>query len=70
MSGRPEPEQTPEHAPEPEAAKGRGAERIVFDDPLSRQTSDDTDEGWGERRARSADDSLDWYLREKPPHHG
>lgn len=78
MSGQAGPEQAPEPEagretgtePAPEPAKGRGAERIVFDDPLGRQTSDDTDEGWGERRARSADDSLEWYLREKPPHHG
>lgn len=48
----------------------RKAERLVFDDPLSRQTADDTDEGWGERREPARDDALEWYLRERPPHHG
>ncbi|MGA5703896.1 hypothetical protein [Peterkaempfera bronchialis] len=44
---------------------------LVFDDPLDRQTSDDTDTGWGEAPAgTSGGRDLDWYLSQKPPHHG
>ncbi len=44
--------------------------RLVFDDPLDQQSSDDTDRGWGERPAAggSAAD-LARFLDEKPPHH-
>ncbi|WP_328386279.1 hypothetical protein OHS81_21380 [Streptomyces sp. NBC_00400] len=50
-------------APEPAA-------RLIFDDPLNQQSSDDTDRGWGERpdRGDSAAD-LARFLDEKPPHH-
>ncbi|MFI6350632.1 hypothetical protein [Streptomyces sp. NPDC050560] len=43
---------------------------IVFDDPLTRRSSDDTDHGWGERSA-SGDAAADLarFLDEKPPHH-
>ncbi|WP_037573589.1 hypothetical protein [Phaeacidiphilus oryzae] len=55
----------------PQSGDGRRAERIVFDDPLSAVSADDTDRGWGERPSSAGrDDSLDWYLRERPPHHG
>lgn len=49
----------------PEPAAGG----LVFDDPLDRPTSDDTDEGWGERRDGADRGDLDRFLREKPPHH-
>jgi hypothetical protein len=42
---------------------------LVFDDPLAQQTSDDTDEGWGERRDGGGTADLDRFLSEKPPHH-
>ncbi|MEU9577283.1 hypothetical protein [Streptomyces chilikensis] len=43
---------------------------LVFDDPLDRQTSDDTDRGWGERpRGEDAAADLRRFLDEKPPHH-
>ncbi|WP_381797403.1 hypothetical protein [Streptomyces niveus] len=44
---------------------------LVFDDPLDRQSSDDTDAGWGERRTTSGDSAADLarFLDEKPPHH-
>ncbi|MFD3922921.1 hypothetical protein [Streptomyces sp. NPDC058595] len=44
---------------------------LVFDDPLDRQSSDDTDSGWGERPATSGDSAADLarFLDEKPPHH-
>lgn len=54
-------------SPEPAAPAA-----LVFDDPLDqyRQSSDDTDRGWGERPAgdTSAAD-LKRFLDEKPPHH-
>jgi hypothetical protein len=34
---------------------------------LPEQTSDDTDEAWGETPDR---DDVERYLRERPPHHG
>lgn len=44
---------------------------LVFDDPLDRQSSDDTDTGWGETSAGSSGGrDLQWYLNERPPHHG
>ncbi|MEV4613895.1 hypothetical protein AB0K43_15045 [Kitasatospora sp. NPDC049258] len=45
---------------------------LVFGDPLDRQTSDDTDQGWGERPrgGESGGHGLDWYLSQRPPHHG
>ncbi|MER6913227.1 hypothetical protein ABT354_16285 [Streptomyces sp. NPDC000594] len=66
MSSAPAPgprdaEPSPENAPRP---------RIVFDDPLDRPSSDDTDQGWGERPATGGGaDDLARFLDEKPPHH-
>jgi hypothetical protein len=39
---------------------------------LPEQTSDDLDTGWGddERAAEAAERDDEWYLRERPPHHG
>ncbi|MER8095936.1 hypothetical protein [Streptomyces goshikiensis] len=57
--------------PKPGAApQPRPKPRLVFDDPLDQQSSDDTDRGWGERPAAggSAAD-LARFLDEKPPHH-
>ncbi|MFE7094522.1 hypothetical protein [Streptomyces erythrochromogenes] len=56
--------------PAPEARQPRPKPRIVFDDPLDQQSSDDTDRGWGERppTGGSAAD-LARFLDEKPPHH-
>ncbi|MFB7475448.1 hypothetical protein [Kitasatospora sp. NPDC056184] len=46
--------------------------RLVFGDPLERQSRDDTDTGWGDRpgAGESAGRGLDWYLSQRPPHHG
>ncbi|GGU86147.1 hypothetical protein GCM10010211_60350 [Streptomyces albospinus] len=65
----PAPTPTPASAP-PVRPAPRGAAALIFDDPLSRQSSDDTDRGWGERPA-SADSAADLarFLDEKPPHH-
>ncbi|MGP8301250.1 hypothetical protein ACTPOK_25660 [Streptomyces inhibens] len=48
----------------------RPAARLIFDDPLSQQSSDDTDRGWGESSA-TGDSAADLarFLDEKPPHH-
>jgi hypothetical protein len=56
-------------ASEPGARDPKDA--IVFDDPLSRQSSDDTDQGWGERPSDGADSAAELarFLDEKPPHH-
>ncbi|MFI6547128.1 hypothetical protein ACIBO9_28160 [Streptomyces prunicolor] len=42
---------------------------LVFDDPLSRPSSDDTDRGWGERPEGDSAADLKRFLDEKPPHH-
>ncbi|MER5746011.1 hypothetical protein ACFV97_02750 [Streptomyces sp. NPDC059913] len=56
-----DPEQQP--APKPRPA-------LVFDDPLDQQSSDDTDQGWGERApAGGSAADLARFLDEKPPHH-
>ncbi|MBV2152355.1 hypothetical protein [Kitasatospora sp. SUK 42] len=46
--------------------------RLVFRDPLDQQSRDDTDAGWGERpgAGESGGRGLDWYLSQRPPHHG
>lgn len=66
MSTAPE-DRAPKGAKTPKAPKNA----LVFDDPLSQQSADDTDRGWGER-PRGGDDSaadLARFLDEKPPHH-
>ncbi|MFJ8863700.1 hypothetical protein ACIRD8_35460 [Streptomyces sp. NPDC102451] len=59
----PEPQQRPpqESRSEPSA--------LVFDDPLDRQSADDTDQGWGERAPAGSASELARFLDEKPPHH-
>jgi hypothetical protein len=54
-------------APEPRDPK----DALVFDDPLTQQSSDDTDRGWGEQPASGGDSAADLarFLDEKPPHH-
>ncbi|MGR4883334.1 hypothetical protein ACIPUC_28530 [Streptomyces sp. LARHCF249] len=57
----------PQHAP---AAVPKPKPRLVFDDPLDQQSSDDTDRGWGERPpAGGSTADLARFLDEKPPHH-
>ena len=56
---------------EPEISK-REAERRrraaeLLGDVLPDSTTDDTDEGWGERPTPTSDED---YLRDVPPHHG
>ncbi|MET9397618.1 hypothetical protein [Kitasatospora sp. NPDC002965] len=56
------------------ARAGAGADRarLVFRDPLDQQSRDDTDAGWGSRpeAGESGGRGLDWYLSQRPPHHG
>ncbi|MFD6417210.1 hypothetical protein [Streptomyces sp. NPDC060194] len=53
-----------------DAAARRPRPALVFDDPLDRRSSDDTDRGWGERPAASGSAAdLARFLDEKPPHH-
>jgi hypothetical protein len=45
------------------------AAALVFDDPLSQPSRDDTDSGWGERPVAGGAGDLARFLDEKPPHH-
>lgn len=77
MSTAPDPQSDdrPDNASEARPAAGSAKPRrdpaaaLVFDDPLSRQSSDDTDRGWGERPSGGGGDDLARFLDEKPPHH-
>ncbi|WP_369183290.1 hypothetical protein [Streptomyces sp. Y1] len=53
-------------------AKARAKARLIFGDPLDQQSRDDTDTGWGDRpgAGESGGRGLDWYLSQRPPHHG
>ncbi|MFG2959710.1 hypothetical protein ACGF5O_39065 [Streptomyces sp. NPDC048291] len=42
---------------------------LIFDDPLDRQSADDTDRGWGDRPEGDSAADLKRFLDEKPPHH-
>ncbi|MEV7613916.1 hypothetical protein [Streptomyces sp. NPDC089799] len=63
----------PESGPQPSQAhrpSSRPKPALIFDDPLDRQSSDDTDRGWGERPPASGSAAdLARFLDEKPPHH-
>ncbi|MEU8591776.1 hypothetical protein AB0C59_33040 [Streptomyces sp. NPDC048664] len=58
-------------ADQPRDPKPDPKDALVFDDPLDRQSSDDTDRGWGERPTPSGGSAADLarFLDEKPPHH-
>ncbi|MCX4692810.1 hypothetical protein [Streptomyces sp. NBC_01408] len=67
------PASDPQPAPSgdrPAHGTGKPRPRLVFDDPLDQQSSDDTDRGWGERPpAGGSAADLARFLDEKPPHH-
>lgn len=68
----PESAATPPQAPAPASSTPapRPRPRLIFDDPLDQQSSDDTDRGWGERPpAGGSAADLARFLDEKPPHH-
>ncbi|MFI0937879.1 hypothetical protein [Streptomyces sp. NPDC021020] len=82
MSAAPDPDHTSESegagrtAAEVAAGSGEASPRpaaapsgLVFDDPFDRPSTDDTDRGWGELPAGSADDDFARFLSQKPPHH-
>ncbi|WP_399926193.1 hypothetical protein [Streptomyces kanamyceticus] len=66
----PESPKSPKSPASPERDK-KPRNTLVFDDPLSQQSSDDTDRGWGERAETGGDSAADLarFLDEKPPHH-
>jgi hypothetical protein len=45
---------------------------LVFEDPLTQPSRDDTDTGWGGEASGGGGSERDeaWYRRETPPHHG
>ncbi|MFI7386047.1 hypothetical protein [Streptomyces sp. NPDC049813] len=59
----------PERAERPEPRDPKNA--LIFDDPLTAQSADDSDRGWGERPAAGDNSAADLarFLDEKPPHH-
>ncbi|MFJ5292392.1 hypothetical protein [Streptomyces sp. NPDC088348] len=63
----------PESGPRPTSkpvSKPKPVSKLVFDDPLDHQSSDDTDHGWGEQTSSGSSASdLARFLDEKPPHH-
>ncbi|GLV83832.1 hypothetical protein Slala03_35210 [Streptomyces lavendulae subsp. lavendulae] len=68
----PEPAATrpPVPAPASSTPAPKPRPRLIFDDPLDQQSSDDTDRGWGERPpAGGSAADLARFLDEKPPHH-
>ncbi|MFF3621162.1 hypothetical protein [Streptomyces sp. NPDC002467] len=70
-SAAPDPHPEPAAKPEPKPeAQPKPKPKLVFDDPLDQQSSDDTDRGWGERPpAGGSAADLARFLDEKPPHH-
>ncbi|MGI5195622.1 hypothetical protein ACQEVY_18555 [Streptomyces sp. CA-288835] len=64
----PEPQPAPSEGVAP-ALRDSRKPALVFDDPLSRQSEDDTDRGWGERPSGDSAGDLARFLDEKPPHH-
>ncbi|WP_069174466.1 hypothetical protein [Streptomyces griseus] len=70
MSTAPAPGPRESKPPQPQQQPREPRPALVFDDPLDRQSADDTDQGWGERApggGGAAD--LARFLDEKPPHH-
>ncbi|WP_405018937.1 hypothetical protein OHV05_20235 [Kitasatospora sp. NBC_00070] len=64
------PEQQPEQREPEQPGQDAGPKpKLVFDDPFDRQTSDDTDQGWG-GAGESTGRGIDWYRSQRPPHHG
>ncbi|MCK7624920.1 hypothetical protein MUU72_17710 [Streptomyces sp. RS10V-4] len=59
--------------PSPQSPRPQGrnaAAALIFDDPLSQRSADDSDRGWGERPTSSGSAAdLARFLDEKPPHH-
>ncbi|MEV7415741.1 hypothetical protein [Streptomyces sp. NPDC089919] len=60
---------TPGPRPEKDEPQPKPRASLIFDDPLDRPSSDDTDRGWGERPPADSAADLARFLDEKPPHH-
>ncbi|WP_234322669.1 hypothetical protein [Streptomyces sp. NRRL S-350] len=67
QQGQQNPAEAPTQGPRKDAAVKA---RLVFRDPLDEQSRDDTDAGWGDRPGAGGGRGLDWYLSQRPPHHG
>ena len=63
-----QPDRAPASPVPDRAERPVGRPALVFDDPLSRPSRDDTDSGWGGDGESARDEA--WYRRETPPHHG
>ncbi|MBE9498641.1 MULTISPECIES: hypothetical protein [Streptomyces] len=60
------------HSSDRPGSPREAAASLVFDDPLTRPSADDTDRGWGEGAgsgSAGAGADLARFLDEKPPHH-
>ncbi|MFE3880221.1 hypothetical protein ACFXPX_38235 [Kitasatospora sp. NPDC059146] len=68
----PSPSTPPTTTPPASTTSTSAKARLVFRDPLDQQSRDDTDAGWGDRPGAGAGGGrgLDWYLSQRPPHHG
>ncbi|GAA2147043.1 hypothetical protein GCM10009760_37490 [Kitasatospora kazusensis] len=65
----------PEQGGEPRVGERKQPKaKLVFGDPLDRQSGDDTDSGWGGGSGSGSGSAsgrgLDWYVSQRPPHHG
>ncbi|MFI8928691.1 hypothetical protein ACIG3E_13565 [Streptomyces sp. NPDC053474] len=71
MSTAPAPEPRDPEGATPRQAPKKPSSALIFDDPLSQQSADDSDRGWGERPTAGGDSAADLarFLDEKPPHH-
>ncbi|MGP3772698.1 hypothetical protein ACTWJ8_17915 [Streptomyces sp. SDT5-1] len=69
MSTAPEPAERDPKKRDPKKRDPKAA--LIFDDPLTAQSADDTDRGWGERPTVGDNSAADLarFLDEKPPHH-
>ncbi|MDQ2848058.1 MAG: hypothetical protein M3Y77_17280 [Actinomycetota bacterium] len=52
---------------EPPSSSANAESRHSQDEVLPRRSSDERDVGWGDSSPEYDDD---WYLAERPPHHG
>ncbi|WP_019359562.1 hypothetical protein [Streptomyces sp. AA1529] len=60
------------HSSDRPGSPREAAASLVFDDPLTRPSADDTDRGWGEGAGSGSAGvgaDLARFLDEKPPHH-
>ncbi|HST46720.1 hypothetical protein [Jatrophihabitans sp.] len=61
------PEPSDSETLEPPSSPSAGPRRQAGEDLLPQRSSDEAELGWGDRPDQYGDD---WYLAERPPHHG